>query len=402
LKKVLFISSRFPYPPIGGDVLFVYQQLKGLSKRYEVCLFALDEFGNVGAEEVKKLKKETGVQHVEFQNISKSLSVLKGISGYMLNNEPLQVGFYFRNSVFKTLEKLSDQFKPDVSIFQTIRTAKYSKAVHSGMKILFYADAISLNYKRALKYVKGKTKLIYSVERKRLLKFELKCLNLFDKVAFHTHVDPIYLEKEGNVSIDEKKLFIVPNGVDTEYFSYKELTKESKGRISFVGNMRTVANEDAVIFFARKIFPKIREKNSKAEFYIVGTDPTKSVLELGKSEGIHVTGRVNDVREYLWKSDVVVVPIRIAAGIQNKVLESMAAGRPVVSTSIAVMGIENLSGNEMLVSDESNQFAEYVINLLENYEKRKTLSLNARAFVEKEYSWKSAWKRMYEMIETPL
>ncbi len=400
MKKVLFVSSRFPYPPIGGDVLFVYQQLKGLSKRYEVWLFALDEFGKTDAKDIENLKKETGVKRVEVRNISQLSSFFNAIKGYLFKDEPLQIGFYFRKEIFESIEKMSDEFKPDVSIFQTVRTAKYSDAVHTGSKVLFYADAISLNYKRAMKHVKGKTKLIYSLERKKLLRYESRCADSFDGIAFHTLVDPSYLEKENKISLDKGKLFIVPNGVDTEYFSYRAPEEKSNYRISFVGNMRTVANEDAVVFFAKEIFPRIRKKHENAEFYIIGSSPSKAVIELGKMAGITVTGRVEDVRKYVWDSDVSVVPVRIAAGLQNKVLESMAIGRPVVATSTASKGIENLKGDELLVSDDPEQFARYVVDLLENYEKRKKLSIKARKFVEKEYSWETAWEKMYEMVES--
>lgn len=237
-------------------------------------------------------------------------------------------------------------------------------------------------------------KIICAIERKRVLSYEGRILNSFDKSILVSLNDKKYLGQFFDVSNVE----VIQNGVDLEYFSYFN-GEYNKNKIVFIGNMRTVPNVDAAIYFAREVFPIIRKEVPKAEFFIVGSEPAKKVYNLAsKSNNIYVTGFVEDVRTYLQSAAVSVSPMRYGAGIQNKILESMAVGTPVVSTSIGLEGINATPDKEIMVGDLPEIFAKRVLDFMRDSSLRKSVSTTGRMLVEKHYSWEKVLEKLNFLI----
>ena len=159
------------------------------------------------------------------------------------------------------------------------------------------------------------------------------------------------------------------------------------------------ANVDGVTWFCDRIFPMIKRDFPKSQFHIVGSNPHPKVRNLATNNGIKVTGFVEDIRPYYEAADVCVIPLRLARGVQNKVLEAMAMGKPVVTTTKAVEGIQAWPEEHVLVADTYNGFANAVLRLLKDQKARKQLGTSARKFVMKNYNWSTNMKKLENLLQ---
>jgi glycosyltransferase involved in cell wall biosynthesis len=184
------------------------------------------------------------------------------------------------------------------------------------------------------------------------------------------------------------KLWTVPNGVDIDFFTPAAAENQDKHSIVFCAGFRVYRNCEAAIWFAQQVFPLIKKALPEAEFWLVGSDPPAEVRRLADFPGVHVTGTVEDVRPYYARAAVAVAPYRYATGVMLKLFEIMASGVPLVSTTVGCRGIEVRNGQELLVADTADGFADRVVELLRNPEQRRAIAACARRLIEREYSWK--------------
>jgi sugar transferase (PEP-CTERM/EpsH1 system associated) len=194
---------------------------------------------------------------------------------------------------------------------------------------------------------------------------------------------------------------VIPNGVDYEYFRPKSSTENPKV-IAFVGRMDYFPNIDGALYFAKQIFPIIRRELSDVQLRIVGSNPARAVEELATIPGVVVTGHVPDVRPYLDDAAVAVAPLRLARGTQNKILEALAMGVPVVATPQAAKGVNVTPGNDLLVGEDETSFAEQVISLLRNQLLRKDLSDAGRCKVMEAHRWPYSMELLEQILELQL
>ena len=376
-KRILLITPRFPFPVIGGDKLRVYNIVKYLSNYYRFTLASL-----YSTEEEGRATAESGIfDEVYRVRQPKSVSYCY-TAGSLLRGRSLQSGYFYNPSLRKLVDsKISGH---DLLLAHLIRVSDYAigKAVPA---ICEMTDAISMNYERAGR-TKGRSlkRFIYAFERKRCLDSERKCLEGFDGCVVVSPTDRQYLtDRYPEYSA---KMHVIPNGVRIEDFDCAR-DKVEKGKIVFIGNMRTLQNSDAAAYFAKEVFPGLREKRKDASFWIIGADPGREVLALSSIPGVVVTGRVDDVRESAHDAEASVCPVRIGAGIQNKVLESMAMGIPVVTTSIGAQGLAAKDGVHFKVADSPAEFIEGVMDIFNDRSKAQALSKKAKALVQESYSW---------------
>jgi glycosyltransferase involved in cell wall biosynthesis len=197
-----------------------------------------------------------------------------------------------------------------------------------------------------------------------------------------------------------QKVFIIPPGIDTDYYK-PSLSPSSSPSLVFVGSMNYYVNAYSILYFCRRVYPLIKKIVPSVKFYIVGRDPPNKIRNLSRSDSsIIVTGRVEDVRPYICKAHAAVVPIIIDdGGIKTKTLEAMAMGKAVISTSIGAEGIGVTHGENIIISDEPEDFAEQVINVIQDDGLRRVLGYNARRFVERNYSWERATNLLEKALE---
>jgi len=392
MKRILIISYRFPYPLTDGSKIRIYNIAKILAWRYQVDLLIVNE-GKIADEALDELKKTFNkVVAYPFHPLRFKLNTLKGL----LSRNPLQIYYFHCGKVQKWIDEHHMDY--DLIFCFHIRMTRYLRKITDRPKVIDFIDATSINYREAQERAGWIWRFIYLIENRRLLAYELKVLKEFDKAFITSPFDKAYLDE--NSGHPNQNLIVLPNGVKEELFARKFEGKEENWLV-FLGKMNYAPNVDAVVYFARKIFPLVKRK-ADVKFLIVGTSPAKKVLDLRRIEGVEVTGFVDDPYEYLEKAKVVVVPLRFSAGIQNKILESMVLKKAIVTTSKAVRGIEGKNGKHFIIADNLEEMASKILELLANESKRKKLGENARQLVEEKYRWNIVGEKLLKEIEKVL
>lgn len=231
-------------------------------------------------------------------------------------------------------------------------------------------------------------RVFLKIELGRLKRYE-QILERFDVSLVCSEVDAGVLQSRAPRS----KINLLHNGIDLEYFSSNGVLTPNPGQIIFTGNMSYYPNIDGALFLIKEIFPRIKKSFAQAKLYIVGQSPPSNLKRLS-SPDIIVTGFVSDIKSQYLQSTVAVAPIRFGAGTLNKTLEPMALGIPVVATSIAMEGLPLLHGRDVFVADSADDFAQAVVNILNDKNLRQMMGVNAQSIVRNNYDWKTIAERL--------
>ena len=389
--KILYLCQRIPFPPDRGDRIPVYHQIRRLQKTHEVVVGSLAHTGT--RKNAEMLEKELGVKvlapdHFRWRQIS-------GMVSAFLRRQPLSLG-YFRNS---ELQKMIDgelsNGRFDAIIVFSSSMAQYVENRGNVPGIMNFCDVDSLKWESLAQKSHWPLRWIYLRESRTLLACERKIAASFEASCV--------------VSRNEAKLFrkyipgiavdVVENGVDVDYFSTLA-RKTGEINIVFVGVMDYPPNVEAVDFFANYVWDKIREVHTHARFIIVGARPTKSVLSLARIPGIEVTRYVPDVRPYLAAATVSIAPLGTARGVQNKILEAMAAGVPVLTTPDVAKGLPN-GAEELVFTAERNvdEFAIALLDLIENEPGREKRASDAAEFIRRNCVWEMKLRSLDSLLD---
>jgi len=199
----------------------------------------------------------------------------------------------------------------------------------------------------------------------------------------------------------ELDMTVVPHGVDVENFSFSEFTEKEKS-IVFVGNYLHYPNVDAVLYFYQEIWPRLRSLLPDVRFIIVGQAPPPEIQNLSEDKAITVTGRVDDVRSFLRKGRVFICPVRLGGGFRGKILEAMAIGRPVVSTSLGAQGVPVHQRENIIVADTPDEFAQGILDVMNDDPLFERIRTKARKMVEEKYAWERGVQIMEGVLERML
>jgi len=373
--KILYISHKIPYPLSDGGKLRVFNHIKHLSNKHEIISLSFIE----NKKELKGIEKLRKYCFVETVLLSKGRSIFNSFLG-IFSRKPLRV-WYLKNNTFREKARRLGR-EADLVIVQALRMSQYS--FNSDKTILDIVDTPSLQIKRALRQESFLWKLIWKLELPRIICYERKITRKFRNLLFASEPDRKTLGRG----------IVLKNGTEMSMVKRKEI---SGNNIMFLGNMEYQPNIDAVYYFVNKIFPLVKGDIPDAKFYIVGKNP-ESVKQFASSS-IIVTGFVEDISEYFSKCKVFAAPLRLGSGIQNKVLEALQYEIPVVTTSIVNAGVEAEEKKEIIVADNSRDFADSVIDLLRDNKKRKTLSVNGKKFLKKNYSWSKIYAELDKIVK---
>jgi glycosyltransferase involved in cell wall biosynthesis len=391
--RLLILTPRFPFPVVGGDRLRIYQMCKALSARYELTLLSLCETPEEMALEVD----DPVFSRIERFYLPKWRSVLN--TAFALPTKtPLQVAYYRHRGFFKRAAELASTH--DGLLAHLIRIGDGVREL-PGKKFLEMTDAISLNYSRVRDVGQRRFDLrswIYREEYKRLRDYEREIVEDFDHSLLVSEIDREFLFK-GNVA-RLNKVGVCSNGVDLSHLPYG-FSQEGKD-IVFIGNLHSLQNYDGAYFFAKEVLPLIRRELPETRFRIIGRIKRSHADALRKLDGVEVTGEVSNVAQAAACAGVGVCSIRLGAGIQNKVLEYMALGLPVVTTSLGLEGFSARPGEDLLVADSAAQMAESVMFLLRNREKAAEMAKAGRRYVELNHAWDSVLKSIFQKIDTAI
>jgi glycosyltransferase involved in cell wall biosynthesis len=293
---------------------------------------------------------------------------------------PSQVFCYKSNLMKKAIRKQLAETHYDIVHIVCGRLADYGKEVGKVPIVVDWIDALSLSMERMYRTEKvWAKKLGYYYEWKKILKYEICSVPLFDACFVTSQVDKEYLKNDS--------VFVVPNGVDTNDF--KPILREKDIDIVFTGNMNYYPNVESSVFFCRDVFPLILKEQPDTRFCIVGKDPAKEILRLHDGKNVIVTGYVDRVSDWINRSRLFVAPMICGAGIQNKILEAMACKVPVVSTELGNGGIGAEKDKEIVVADHPKLLAEKILHMLRSTNKREKIAENAFKIVQNRFSWEA-------------
>ena len=377
---------RFPYPPHKGDQVVAYRRIQTLSANHDITLLTFYEDDHE-LEGLAHLSQYCTAIHTV--KLTKLQSWLNVISRGMFSRLPLQVLYYRSRRFNMNLQKmfLAEEF--DLIHTYSLRMAQYTKDL-AYPKVLELIDSMQLNFERRVQFETGLKRIVLAQELKRISAFEQEIGTHFDHMIVAASADREYLSRYPNVSV-------VPNGVSLDEFSPHGKSEKQPHTIIFSGNMNYFPNAQAVIWFAENCLPLIRAKCPDVIFVITGKSPSKEVRDLEEPGKIIVTGFVESMPEQLRKAQVAIAPMQSGSGIQNKVLEAMACGLPVVTTTLGRGSIQAQDGTDLLVADSANDFAAAVCTLLSDQHRTSVIGASARNFVEQHYSWGIAAQSVSEI-----
>lgn len=392
-KKILVLTPRFPYPVIGGDRLRIYNVCKELAKDFSLTLLSMCE----SKEELVMPIPDDGVfDRVERVFLPKWRSLLNVVLA-LPTATPLQIAYY-RCAEFRTkLDELLPYY--DACLPHLIRTGDY--LLESRIpRILEMTDAISLNYQRVKRLGSGRRlkSYVYALEANRLFKYEVEILKKFDLAVLVSETDRDFLAA-GSTFEELANVMVCSNGVDIDLMPYAPRFGEPN--VVFIGNMTTVQNLDACQFFIDDVLPLLREKHPFV-FKIIGRIGEKDAAHFKKYEGVQVLGAVDSIAAAAAGGTVGVCPMRLGAGVQNKVLEYMALGLPVVSSSIGLEGFSAVPGRDLLIADKPDDYVAAILRIFEGGARFQDMTDAARKYVEEHHSWNGRLSPLRQRVATLL
>ena len=392
--KILYLAHRIPYPPNKGEKIRTFHQVQQLARRHTIhlCSFVDDPRDLPGA---AKLREHCASVEVVYRGQARSVLLA---AGALLKRSPFSVSLFYRKALAEKVAQKAATEQFDGIIVSSSSMAQYACLVPNVPKILDFIDMDSEKWGLYAEHRMSPLSHIYRLEAERLAKYEEEMAHVFDHSIVISEEERRVFKKR----VSERAVAVISNGVDLDYFSPpgNVATKISQPIIVFTGAMDYFPNVDAVHYFCHEIFPLVRRGLSGACFYIVGRNPTWQVRELGKQTNVIVTGTVPDVRPYLAQAAVAVAPFRLARGLQNKVLESMAMGVPVVGTSQAFKGITATTQNGIRIADDARSFARCVTTVLKaDAASRRQAAQQARDYVERHHRWEDQGVKLERLLE---
>ncbi len=380
--NIVVVSARLPYPLDKGDRLTVYHFLRYFSQRHRVSLacFLEPEQEARWVEQVAPFCRR--VELVPLRRWRACGSALAGVAGRI----PLQLRYYADPAMRAAVERLVREEEPDLLYAQLVRMGPYIEPYRDRVRVAAFNLSMTLNHRRLAQHASGWLgRAFHSLEYRKLKAFEGPFARQFDGVLLISRHD-LEAVAQGR-PLDNA--FVVPHGVDCAHFAPNGTADKRPGELVLTGNMNYAPNVDAAMWFCGEVLPRIRAKVPRATLSIVGADPAPKVRALAREPGIEVTGRVPDLRPYMGRAEVALAPIRIGAGLQNKVLEGMSMGLPMVITPVANEGIRAVHGENVVVADGPEAFADETVALLGDPERRRRLGLAAREFIVRHWSWET-------------
>jgi sugar transferase (PEP-CTERM/EpsH1 system associated) len=398
MRELLFLAHRIPYPPDKGDKIRSFHLLQRLARRYRVHLGAFidDKRDWSHVEQVKKMCAETC-----FVALHATRAKLRSLAA-LATGGPLTLPYFRSARMARWVDDMLRSRRIDLALVFSSAMAQYVEraAPDRVRRVLDFVDLDSDKWRQYSERKRGPARWLYRREAETLFEVERRYAAAFDASLFVSEAEARLFTAQAPEAA--ARVCVVENGVDTEYFSpqrvYPNPYLADEAVVVFTGAMDYWANVDAVAWFAREVFPRVLSNFPQARFYIVGTRPTRAVRDLAQLPGIRVTGAVPDTRPYLAHARAAVAPLRIARGVQNKVLEAMAMARPVVASRQAADGIRPCAELLEWSTDAPEAAARLLLKLLRE-PAPAALGVALRAHVSRHYSWHENLARVEAILE---
>jgi sugar transferase (PEP-CTERM/EpsH1 system associated) len=395
MRKILILTPQTPFPPDQGAPIRNYNFIKylGNSGKYAITLLSFarqDE--DKAAQQIARTELAKYCQRVELVPHPNPRSKVKRLVTLALNRKP-DLALRLASAEFaEQLRRLVQEERPEVILCEALELAPFVMELaveHHAKLVLDEHNAEYLLQYRAYESdrrtgIRRWPAAAYSfVQAARLRRYESAALGFFDAAIAVSEGDKAALEKLGKA----KRVEVIPNGIDLSEYSPSEDITEISERLVFTGSMDFRPNVDAVTWFGREVWPLIRREKPTATFYIVGRRPSPAVQSLSSLPGITVTGKVPDARPHVREAALYIVPMRMGGGVRFKVLEALALGKAVLTTSMGADGINLTPGIHAEVADSAEDFAAAAIALLNDQNRRRELAEKGRRFVAQNFDW---------------
>lgn len=390
MARILVLTSRWPFPTYSGDMVRILNICRELSQHHDITLLALRD-GPIDAlpETFKRVFRSVHTVHLpRWRSLLNALTAL-------FTRRPLQVAYYKSVAFGQVARKLIAE--SDLILCHLIRTTEY--AAHARIPaVLEMTDAISLNYER-VGNVSGRRNLlksVYAIERSRVLNYELECLRKFDLTSMVSAVDRDYLLSK---SADDfaSKVIVTTNGADVERY---QVSSDLRGNsVLFLGKMSTVPNIDACEYFASECLPQIRAQRPSIEFRIVGPISPATASRLQRYPGVVICGAIKELGDVVADCFCGIAPMRLGAGVQNKILDYMAMGIPSITTSVGHEGLSAVHDREIVVADSGDDWVKTVLDLYADRSRAAAIGQAGKAYVRRCHTWSACLTPLVSAID---
>ncbi len=390
-KKILLIARNSPYPTTDGEKLRVYNIIRHLSKYYDITLIYRAMYRNELEHEKHLLNYCSRIEGVfipppvsHFKRLIRLFNTLK--HGYPFICSP-----YYFPAMADRIEKVTENVVYDAVQIEHSLLFPYLDSLtkkNAGIKLVTLHNIDFIRFQRILNQMPFSIrKIFYYLFLKNLKTVELNGLKNFDFVLTMSEEDIKQLNSHGF----DKKMVSIPNGVDVDAIRPIFVSPVPE-TILFVGSLDYIANKDGVLWFLNKVWPILISHMPKAKLLLVGRNPCNK-LKSYQSVAVTVTGTVESVEPYYKQASVCIVPLRSGGGTRLKILEALAYGVPVVSTTLGCEGIKVENLKTILIADTPNSFAKAILKLCNNMELSTSISKKGRSLVEEQYSWRKITKK---------
>ena len=395
MESLLFLAHRLPYPPNKGDKVRSFHFLKHLAERYRIFLgtFIDDPSDWQYVEALKPLCADVHVEAIV--PWSKRLTSVTALLG----GEALSLAYFRSRKLGRWVAETARRERFARAFAYSSPMAQYMLDLPGVRCFVDFVDMDSAKWGDYALRRKWPASALYGREARRLLTYEREVAARAEASIFVTDEEARRFCSETPERAD--RVVAIRNGVDSEYFSplcdFESPFASDERPVVFTGAMDYWPNVDAVAWFAREVLPTVRKRDPSIRFYIVGMNPEPAVRALASDAAVTVTGRVDDVRPYLKHARVVVAPLRVARGIQNKVLEAMAMAKPVVVTAESAAALSVEQGIELEVATDAHSFGSKVLALMDSGQ-ASAMGRRARSRVLQDYAWQASLKLLDELL----
>lgn len=389
--RILFLCHRIPYPPDKGEKIRAFHEIRALAQRHRVSLLTLADSELPDLAPLQAL-----CERVEVFPISRTAGYVRAALG-SLRPRPLTLSFFESDELSARVRELARRERFDVTVAYSSAMGPYAALAPDVPAVLDMVDVDSAKWAQYARFAPLPLRPVYALEARRLRRYEAVLAERFQRVVLATCNETRLYKANAPAA----RAVTILNGVDVDFFQPLDLPKSPHPTLVFTGQMDYFANVDGVVHFAREVFPKLRARVPEVELLIVGRSPVPEVRALGELPGVQVTGAVGDVRPFLARAWVFVAPLRIAQGVQNKVLEAMASNVPVVASERVLAGIADggfRSGRDLLAASDDEGYVRALATLIADEGERERLAECARQRLVATYRWAPNLDRFEDLV----
>ena len=398
--KTLYLSQRVPYPPNKGEKIRTFHQIKYLLENGHDITLCSPYTSDDELDLFKQLTDRYGVITHQSKLTPKIFRYLSGL----LSHNALSISNFYNKKLQHVVDRLiaTESFQNIVCTSSSMaeyvfRSTALSTARNSPRLVMDFMDLDSDKWRQYSESTILPVKWVYKREANLLAKYENKIFHTFDTSFFISQAEvDLFCDQH----VCQHKPLAIGNGIELDSFKPAPTPPENTDPVFiFTGVMDYKPNIDSVIWFTENVWPKITRKHPESRFIIAGMNPVSSVLALTKDKRIEVTGFVDDILPYYHQSDFFIATLRIARGVQNKILQAFSCGIPVIATSMGAEGIDYKDGENILIADTPDAFFDSIETLVNDKKLYNTLKENAQKLIEDHYTWDATLSPLADILK---